>query len=122
MEKNKMATAPVGRLMLGMGIPMILSMMLQAVYNIVDSAFVANMPVGGEQALEAGIQSLVISVCRQFVFVLPVAWGFSQVVKNQGTDMMWLVWLTFLIAEGVSAVIALALMKGIRRKRIDTLE
>lgn len=74
------------------------------------------------QALEAGIQSLVISVCRQFVFVLPVAWGFSQVVKNQGTDMMWLVWLTFLIAEGVSAVIALALMKGIRRKRIDTLE
>lgn len=61
-------------------------------------------------------------MCRQFVFVLPVAWGFSQVVKNQGTDMMWLVWLTFLIAEGVSAVIALALMKGIRRKRIDTLE
>ena len=74
------------------------------------------------QALEAGIQSLVISVCRQFVFVLPVAWGFSQVVKSRGTDMMWLVWLTFLIAEGVSAVIALALMKGIRRKRIDTLE
>lgn len=53
MEKNRMATAPVGRLMLGMGIPMILSMMLQAVYNIVDSAFVANMAVGGEQALNA---------------------------------------------------------------------
>lgn len=53
MEKNRMATAPVGRLMLGIGIPMILSMMLQAVYNIVDSAFVANMAVGGEQALNA---------------------------------------------------------------------
>ena len=39
MDRNKaekrMATAPVGRLMLQMGTPMILSMMLQAVYNIV---------------------------------------------------------------------------------------
>ena len=40
---NKMATVPVPKLMLGMGTPMILSMMLQAVYNIVDSAFVSNM-------------------------------------------------------------------------------
>ena len=67
MEQNKMATAPVGRLMLGMGIPMILSMMLQAVYNIVDSAFVANMPVGGEQALNAltlafPVQMLMVAV------------------------------------------------------------
>lgn len=39
-DKGAMANAPVGRLMLKIGIPMILSMMLQAVYNIVDSAFV----------------------------------------------------------------------------------
>lgn len=50
---NKMGTQPVSRLMLGMGIPMILSMMLQAVYNIVDSAFVSNMPGSGEAALNA---------------------------------------------------------------------
>ena len=41
MDRNKaekrMATAPVGRLMLQMGTPMILSMMLQAVYNIVTA-------------------------------------------------------------------------------------
>lgn len=42
--ENKMATMPVQKLMLSMGIPMILSMMLQAVYNIVDSAFVSNIP------------------------------------------------------------------------------
>ncbi len=36
-----------------MGIPMILSMALQAVYNIVDSAFVGNMKVGSEAALNA---------------------------------------------------------------------
>ena len=51
--KNKMGTQPVGKVMLSMGIPMILSMMLQAVYNIVDSAFVANMPGTGEAALNA---------------------------------------------------------------------
>lgn len=73
------------------------------------------------QALESGVQSLVISVCRQLVFVLPVAWGFSQIVKSQGTEMMWLVWLTFLIAEGISAGIAVIFMHGIRKKRVDTL-
>lgn len=44
---------PVKKLMLSMGIPMIVSMVLQAVYNIVDSAFVSNMASGGEDALNA---------------------------------------------------------------------
>ena len=52
-EKNKMKEMPVGKLMIQMGIPMILSMALQAVYNIVDSAFVGNMKVGSEAALNA---------------------------------------------------------------------
>lgn len=53
LKDEKMATVPVGKLMLSMGIPMIISMVLQAVYNIVDSAFVSNMPAGGEDALNA---------------------------------------------------------------------
>ena len=54
MEKNnKMKDVPVNKLMIQMGIPMILSMALQAVYNIVDSAFVGNMRVGSEAALNA---------------------------------------------------------------------
>ena len=54
MEKNnKMKDMPVNKLMIQMGIPMILSMALQAVYNIVDSAFVGNMRVGSEAALNA---------------------------------------------------------------------
>lgn len=52
-EKNKMKDMPVRKLMIQMGIPMILSMALQAVYNIVDSAFVGNMKVGSEAALNA---------------------------------------------------------------------
>lgn len=66
-KENKMAVMPVGKLMLNMGIPMIVSMMLQAVYNIVDSAFVANMEGTGEQALNAltlafPVQMLMVAV------------------------------------------------------------
>ena len=50
---NKMKEMPVNKLMVRMGIPMILSMELQAVYNIVDSAFVGNMREGSEAALNA---------------------------------------------------------------------
>ena len=52
-ESNKMKDMPVNKLMIQMGIPMILSMALQAVYNIVDSAFVGNMKAGSEAALNA---------------------------------------------------------------------
>lgn len=52
-ESNKMKDMPVNKLMIQMGIPMILSMALQAVYNIVDSAFVGNMRAGSEAALNA---------------------------------------------------------------------
>ena len=52
-ENNKMREMPVYKLMIQMGIPMILSMALQADYNIVDSAFVGNMKEGSEAALNA---------------------------------------------------------------------
>ena len=66
-ESNKMKEMPVNNLMVQMGIPMILSMALQAVYNIVDSAFVGNMKVGSEAALNAltlvfPVQMLMVAV------------------------------------------------------------
>lgn len=73
------------------------------------------------QALNAGIESLVISICRQLVFVLPVAWGFSMLAMKS-LDCAWTVWLTFPIAEFVSAVIACVLMKRIYKKEITVLE
>lgn len=41
---NKMGTEPVPKIMFTMGVPIILSMVLQACYNIVDSMFVARIP------------------------------------------------------------------------------
>ena len=62
-----MKEMPVNKLMVQMGIPMILSMALQAVYNIVDSAFVGNMKTGSEAALNAltlvfPVQMLMVAV------------------------------------------------------------
>ena len=66
-ESNKMKEMPVNKLMIQMGIPIILSMALQAVYNIVDSAFVGNMREGSEAALNAltlvfPVQMLMVAV------------------------------------------------------------
>ena len=66
-ESNKMKDMPVNKLMVQMGVPMILSMALQAVYNIVDSAFVGNMRAGSEAALNAltlvfPVQMLMVAV------------------------------------------------------------
>jgi len=52
-NQNKMAVMPVPKLLLNMGAPMILSMVLQAVYNIADSAFVSNMKGTGAEASNA---------------------------------------------------------------------
>lgn len=41
MPENKMGVMPVNRLLIGMSLPMMMSMLVQALYNIVDSIFVA---------------------------------------------------------------------------------
>ena len=49
-RENKMGTMPVGRLLFSMSLPMVLSMLIQALYNVVDSIFVAQL---SENALTA---------------------------------------------------------------------
>lgn len=66
-QKNKMAELPMKKLLLKMGLPMIVSMVLQALYNVIDSIFVANMGEQGAIANQAltlafPIQILIIAV------------------------------------------------------------
>lgn len=65
--ENKMGTQPVRKLILTMGIPMILSMVIQALYNIIDSYFVSLIPDIADQAMNAltlafPIQMLIIAI------------------------------------------------------------
>ena len=52
-KMNKMAVEPIKKLFWKMGLPMIISMVLQALYNVVDSVFVANMEGSGALANQA---------------------------------------------------------------------
>lgn len=66
-KTNKMASTPMKKLFWKMGLPMIISMVLQALYNVVDSIFVANMGEEGAIANQAltiafPIQILIIAV------------------------------------------------------------
>lgn len=64
-EKNKMATVPMKKLFWKMGLPMIISMVLQALYNVVDSIFVTNM---GEQGILAN-QALTLAFPIQILII-----------------------------------------------------
>ncbi len=66
-QKNKMAEVPMKKLFWKMGLPMIISMVLQALYNVVDSIFVTNMGEKGAIANQAltiafPIQILIIAI------------------------------------------------------------
>ena len=50
MEENKMGTIPVSRLVISMALPLMLSLLINSLYNFVDSVFVARV---SEDALTA---------------------------------------------------------------------
>lgn len=179
-SQNPMAVEPVPKLMARIGLPIVLSMILQAAYNVVDSAYLARMATGGEtaltalslafpvqlfmvavsigtgvgtnallaqplaglfslsatthtmcvdcmrivslvflfaglciafqgvfQALECGVESLIISLCRQVVFVLPPVWLLTRFVT--GPENVSLVWWPLALGEAATLVVALVL-------------
>lgn len=189
-SQNPMAVEPVPKLMARIGLPIVLSMILQAAYNVVDSAYLARMATGGEtaltalslafpvqlfmvavsigtgvgtnallaqplaglfslsatthamcvdcmrivslgflfaglciafqgvfQALECGVESLVISLCRQVLFVLPPVWALTRLVT--GPKNVSLVWWPLALGEAATLVVALVLYQKRAKKRID---
>ncbi len=73
------------------------------------------------QALNGGLESLIVSVCRQLVFIFPFALLFAYIAKG-ASEYTWTVWMTFPIAEILSAVIALILFKRIYRLKVKVIE
>ena len=78
-KENKMGTMPVKKLILNMSLPMIISMMVQALYNVVDSIFVAQL---SEEALTA--VTLVFPM-QNFIIALATGTGVGfNVLLSQG--------------------------------------
>ncbi len=63
MKENKMGVMPVGKLLITMSLPMMASMLVQALYNIVDSVFVSRVSENALTAVSLAfpIQTLIIA-------------------------------------------------------------
>ena len=63
-QENKMGVMPVAKLLLTMSVPMMISMLVQALYNIVDSMFVAKLSESALTAVSLAfpVQNLMIAV------------------------------------------------------------
>ena len=64
MKENKMGVMPVGRLLFSMSLPMMASMMVTALYNVVDSMFISRISENALTALSLAfpVQNLMIAV------------------------------------------------------------
>ena len=97
--------------MLEIGVPALRTISLSFVFAgfciVISSVF---------QALGNGVYSLIMSVARQIVVILPVAFIFAKLF---GLDM---VWYSYPIAEIVSVIICIVLLQRILRLKVKNLE
>ena len=99
------------------------SVFISAMHIISISFIFAGINValqGVFQALNGGIESLIVSFSRQLVFVLPVAWLFAQVTLKSLTPN-WVMWITFPFAETATAIIAYFLLKRLNKKALTSI-
>ena len=63
-RENKMGVMPEGRLLMNIALPMMISMLVQAMYNIVDGIFVARISENALTAVSMAfpLQSLLIAI------------------------------------------------------------
>ena len=64
METNKMETRDIFPLLMSMSLPMVLSMLVQSLYNIIDSIYVSYLGTGALTAVSLAfpLQNIVLSV------------------------------------------------------------
>lgn len=66
--ENKMGTMPVGKLLINMAMPMIIAMLVQALYNVVDSYFVSRISED-ETIKESAIAAMSLSFAIQNILI-----------------------------------------------------
>lgn len=78
LRQNKMGVMPVGKLLVNMAVPMIISMLVQALYNIVDSIYVSRISESAVTALSLAfpVQNM------QIAFASGVAVGVNSLLSK----------------------------------------
>ena len=72
------------------------------------------------QALDGGMESLVISLLRQLIIILPLAGIFSVFVRN-GQMGVSLIWWAFPITGLTACLVGCVLLKRIRKNKVESL-
>ena len=72
------------------------------------------------QALNGGVESLVISLLRQLIIILPLAGIFSVFARN-GQMTVSLIWWAFPITEIISCFVGYVFLKRISKNKVDVL-
>ncbi|MBE5763513.1 MAG: MATE family efflux transporter [Clostridiales bacterium] len=72
MNENKMGSHPINKILWTMGLPMVFSMVLQALYNVVDTVFVINM---GEEGIKANLALTYVFPIQIFMIAVGVGTG-----------------------------------------------
>ena len=73
------------------------------------------------QALDGGVESLVISLLRQLVIILPLAGIFSMFVRS-GQMGVSLIWWAFPVTEVTSCLVGYVFLKRIRKNKVSVLK
>ena len=98
--------------MMAIGIPALRTMSISFLF-----AGICIVCSGMFQALGKGVYSLIVSLARQLIVLLPVAYAFAKFTRN-----LELVWLSFPIAEVVSVILSIAMALQTKKKIIDPLK
>mgnify|MGYP001080953794 CR=1 FL=1 len=72
------------------------------------------------QALDGGVESLVISLLRQLIIILPLSGIFSVFVRN-GQMGVSLIWWAFPITEVIACFVGYVFLKRIRKNKVERL-
>ena len=72
------------------------------------------------QALDSGMESLIVSLLRQLIIILPLAGIISLFVRSgqMGVSMIWWV---FPITEVIACLVGYVFLKRIRKNKVNTL-
>ena len=114
-QENKMGTMPIGKLLVSMALPMIISMLVQAMYNVIDSIYVSQISESAVTALSLAfpVQNMQIS------FAVGIGVGINSVLsKNLGAKNQEVANKTagngIILMLGASAIFVLFGLFGVR--------
>ena len=86
-KQNKMGTMPVGKLLFTMSLPMVISMLVQALYNVVDSIFVARITTAiGPNGVNNALTAVGLAYPIQFLmiaFAVGTAVGMNSLMSRR---------------------------------------